>query len=176
MGFTLGGSKYLILRRSLPSHYQDYLLLEVHRNWRHKSFFKQVRLKAAMRWDQPAWPPLLLVTYRCHFAWSSRAKPRLILQGYDPPTLRVQTVAYKYNSSGEGTLRATTINSLNCLHRFDTKPPMLFPVLTLVLRRAVLHQLALATNLSTYYRTPGVRAPFPTRGRALATFPNRRAL
>jgi len=26
----------------------------------------------------------------------------LILQGYGPPTLRVQTVAYKYNSSGGG--------------------------------------------------------------------------
>ena len=53
---------------------------------------------------------------------------------------------------------------------------MLFPVLALVLRRAVLDRLALATNLSTYRRTSGVRAPFPTRGRALATFSNRRGL
>jgi hypothetical protein len=53
---------------------------------------------------------------------------------------------------------------------------MLFPVLALVLRRAVLDQLALATNLSTYRRASGIRAPFPTRGRALAAFPNRRAL
>jgi hypothetical protein len=53
---------------------------------------------------------------------------------------------------------------------------MLFPVLALVLRRAVLDQLALAANLSTYRRASGVRAPFPTRGRALATFPNRRVL
>ena len=53
---------------------------------------------------------------------------------------------------------------------------MLFPVLALVLRRAVLDQLALATNLTTYHRASGIRAPFPTRGRALATFPNRRTL
>ena len=95
------------------------------------------------------------------------------------PTLRVQTVAYKYNSSGGGGIRATTINSLisiNCLHSFDTKPAMLFPVLTLVLRRAVLDQLAFTTNLPTYRRASRVRAPFPTRGGALATFPNRRSL
>jgi hypothetical protein len=53
---------------------------------------------------------------------------------------------------------------------------MLFPVLALVLRRAVLDQLALATNLSTYHLASGIRAPFPTRRRTLATFPNRRVL
>lgn len=52
---------------------------------------------------------------------------------------------------------------------------MLFPVLALVFRRAVLDQLALATNLSTHHRGSRIRAPFPTRGRALATIPNRRA-
>jgi len=53
---------------------------------------------------------------------------------------------------------------------------MLFPVLALVLRRAVLDQLALATDLSAYCRPSRVRAPFPARGGALATLPNRRAL
>ena len=109
----------------------------------------------------------------------ARQAPHLIVQRYVPPTLRVQTVAYKYNSSGKGCLRVTTINShisINCLHRFDTKPAMLFPVLALVLRRAVLDQLALATNLSTYRRASSVCAPFATRGRALATLPNSRVL
>jgi hypothetical protein len=53
---------------------------------------------------------------------------------------------------------------------------MLFPVLVLVFRRAVFDQLAFATDLSTYRRASGVRASFPTRGRAFATLSNGRAL
>ncbi len=53
---------------------------------------------------------------------------------------------------------------------------MLFPVLALVLRRAILDQLAFATDLSTYHRPSRIRAPLSARGGALATLPNRRVL
>ena len=48
---------------------------------------------------------------------------------------------------------------------------MLFPVLVLVLRRAVLDQLALAADLSTH-RRPRRALPIRTRRRALATLSN----
>jgi hypothetical protein len=54
---------------------------------------------------------------------------------------------------------------------------MLIPVLALVLRRAVLDQLAFATDLSTYHRPWGIRAPFPTcGGGALAALTHGRVL
>ena len=53
---------------------------------------------------------------------------------------------------------------------------MLFPVLALVLCRAVFDQLAFATDLSTYCRPCGVHAPLPARRGALATLPHRRVL
>jgi len=51
---------------------------------------------------------------------------------------------------------------------------MLFPVLVLVLGRAVLDQLAFATNLSAHHRARRVHAPFParTRRRGLAALPD----
>jgi hypothetical protein len=61
----------------------------------------------------------------------------------------------------------TTTNlhiSVFYLDWFDTKPAMLFPVLALVLRRAVPDQLAFTTDLSTYRRPYCVHAPFPVRG------------
>src|SRR6266851_2686422 len=53
---------------------------------------------------------------------------------------------------------------------------MLFPVLVLVLRRAVLDQLAFATDLRAHRRPRRVRAPLPTRARrrALAALPSPR--
>ena len=51
---------------------------------------------------------------------------------------------------------------------------MLFPVLVLVLGRAVLDQLTFATNLSAHHRARRVHAPFParTRRRGLAALPD----
>ena len=53
---------------------------------------------------------------------------------------------------------------------------MLFPVLVLVLRRAVLDQLAFATDLRAHRRPRRIRAPLPTRARrrALAALPSPR--
>jgi hypothetical protein len=45
---------------------------------------------------------------------------------------------------------------------------MLFPVLMLVLGRAVLDQLTFATNLSAHHRARRIHAPFPARARARA--------
>jgi len=95
----------------------------------------------------------------------ARQAPHLIVQGDSTnPTSTDRSI--QVQQFGGGCLRTATINSyisINCLHRFGTKPAMLFPVLALVFRRAVLDQLAFATNLSTYHWTSGVRAPFPTR-------------
>lgn len=66
-----------------------------------------------------------------------------------------------------GWYMGTTTNShiiIFCLDWFDTKPAMLFPVLALVLRRAVPDQLAFTTDLSTYHRPYSVQAPFPICG------------
>jgi hypothetical protein len=65
-------------------------------------FFKQAGLKTAMVRDEPACPPSLLLVSGSPCVIIARQAPHLIVQGYVPPTLRVHTVAYKYNSSGGG--------------------------------------------------------------------------
>jgi len=52
--------------------------------------------------DEPARQAFLLLVSVSLCVIIARQAPHLIVQGYVPPTLRVQTVAYKYNSSGGG--------------------------------------------------------------------------